>query len=61
LTEPFFCRKNERTEKGKDYWLSMSFTEKLRVALYLQSIAYKFDFNNPHVMDKTVFAKEKRG
>ena len=37
----------------KDYKVK----ERLEIALYLTSIAYRFDMSNPPKMDKTVFSK----
>lgn len=37
-----------------------SVKERLEAALYLTSIAYNFDMNNPPRMDKTIFDKKKR-
>lgn len=49
-------------EEADDYqrdYKNYSVAERLKIALYLTSIAYNFDFNNPPKMDKTVFTKEK--
>lgn len=37
-----------------------SVEERMRVALYLISIAYDFDLNNPPRIDKTVFSASKQ-
>ena len=37
-----------------------SFQERLIAALYLTSIAYQFDINNPPKIDRTVFSMKKR-
>jgi hypothetical protein len=42
----------------RDY-RNYSVIQRLEIALYLTSIAYNFDINNPPKMDKTVFSKEK--
>lgn len=31
-------------------------TERLRIASYLNSVAYNYDINNPPKMDKTIFS-----
>lgn len=42
----------------RDY-RNYSVIQRLEIALYLTSIAYNFDINNPPKMDKTIFSKEK--
>lgn len=37
----------------------VSWQERLEIAWYLTSIAYKFDMNNPPRMDKSVFEMKK--
>jgi hypothetical protein len=49
-------------EEADDYqrdYRNYSVKQRLEVALYLTSIAYDFDINNPPRMDKTLFSKEK--
>ena len=36
-----------------------SIEQRLEIALYLTSIAYDFDMNNPLRMDKTIFSAHK--
>lgn len=43
-----------------NYWLSKSPDERLHTALYLQSIAFGFDFSNPPRMLKGRCHKRKR-
>ena len=57
----FSAEKMSEQKNEKAYWLSKPVSERLQAAMYLQSIAYKFDLNNLPRMDKTVFSKEKRG
>jgi len=42
----------------RDY-RNYSVIQRLEIALYVTSIAYNFDINNPPRMDKTLFSKEK--
>ncbi len=49
-------------EEADDYqrdYKNHSVKQRLEIALYLTSIAYNFDINNPPRMDKTVFSKDK--
>jgi len=48
----------EADDVMRDY-SSYSMQERLRIYWYLTSIAYKFDLDNPHRMDKTVFRIKK--
>jgi len=43
-----------------DYWKQQSYTERLRAAFYLNSVAYNFDINNPPRLDRNVFKIRKR-
>ncbi len=45
----------EADEYQRDY-SQESVERRLEVALYLTSIAYNFDMNNPPRMDKTIFS-----
>ena len=44
----------------REYWLAQPDEEKLRAAMYLNSIAYDFPFDNPPRMDRTFFQKRIR-
>ena len=57
----FSAEKMSEQKKDKTYWLSRPPIERFQAAMYLNSIAYKFDLNNLPKMDKTVFSMEKRG
>jgi hypothetical protein len=41
------------------YWKSKTADERFAAVMYLNSIAYNFDVNNPPRMDKTVFSTRK--
>jgi len=41
------------------YWRSKSVEDRLAAAMYLNSVAYNFDINNPPRLDKTVFKTRK--
>lgn len=43
------------------YWKSKTVDERLAGAMYLNSIAYNFDMNNPPRLDRTVFRTRKHG
>ncbi len=49
----------EADDYQRDY-RNYSVEERLEIALYLTSIAYNFDINNPPKMDKTIFSKSKQ-
>jgi len=46
----------EAVESQSEYYKSLTWQERLRVANYLNSIAYNYPENNPPKMDKTVFS-----
>ncbi len=41
------------------YWKTKTVDERLAVVMYLNSIAYNFDINNPPRLDRTVFRTRK--
>lgn len=41
------------------YWKSKTVEERFAAALYLNSVAYNFDINNPPRLDKTAFKTRK--
>lgn len=45
----------EEASNNYAYWLTQSYSERLRAAYYLNSVAFNFDLNNPPKMDKTIF------
>ncbi|SFQ33450.1 hypothetical protein [Parafilimonas terrae] len=50
-------------EEADDYvrnYKNYSFQERLSIALYLTSIAYQFDKNNPSRLDRNCFKMSKR-
>ncbi len=49
----------ETEEKNKKYWLSQSMHERLKAAMYLNSIAFNFDIENQPKMDRTAFSMRK--
>jgi len=51
--------KHENAEKDSAYWKTKTVDERLAAAMYLNSIAYNFDINNPPRMDKTIFSCRK--
>jgi hypothetical protein len=49
----------EASKIQKDYWKSKTVEERLAAVMYLNSIAYNFDINNPPKMDRTTFSSRK--
>ena len=49
----------EEADNYQSDYKNYSVYERLKISLYLTSIAYDFDFNHPPKIDKTVFSKEK--
>ena len=41
------------------YWKKQSVEERLKATMYLNSIAFNFDLNNPPRMDKTFYSERK--
>lgn len=39
-----------------EYYKKLNWQDRLKVAAYLNSVAYNYDFNNPPKMDKTKFS-----
>ena len=46
-------------EENKAYWKSKTVEERVSAVMYLNSIAYNFDVNNPPRLDKTVHSTRK--
>lgn len=42
------------------YYGTLSMVERLKIAFYLNSVAYNFDINNPPRMDKSFYTTRKR-
>ena len=56
----FWAGKAEDQPSDALYYKTLTPEERLKIAFYLNSVAYNFDINNPPRMDKTVFSIEKR-
>ncbi len=39
-----------------DYYKKLSWQERLKIAAYLNSVAFNYDISNPPKMDKKIFA-----
>ncbi len=50
----------EEASNNYAYWKSLNYTERLKAAFYLNSVAFNFDINNPPKLDKTKFQKRMR-
>ncbi|WP_394994623.1 hypothetical protein [Emticicia sp.] len=50
---------HQEAEDNRTYWQSQSMNERLKAAMYLNSVAYNFDINNPIRIDKTAFNMRK--
>jgi len=50
---------SERVNYGKEH-SKLTGQERLQIHRYLNSIAYRYDINNPPRMDKTVFSARSR-
>ena len=51
---------NEATKMHVEHYSSVSWQERLRIANYLNSIAYNHPVNSPPKMDRTKFAARGR-
>ena len=49
----------DATANQSAYWKSKTVDERLAAAMYLNSIAYNFDINNPPRLHRTVFRTRK--
>ena len=49
----------EATANQTAYWKSKTVDERLAAVMYLNSIVYNFDINNPPRLDRTVFSTRK--
>ncbi|GAB3297772.1 hypothetical protein ACFQT0_01885 [Hymenobacter humi] len=52
----FHAGTHEETEAYHRQNQPETLTERLRVAMYLNSVAFNFDLNNPPRMDRTAFS-----
>jgi hypothetical protein len=50
----------EATKSHAEYYKSLTVVERLRIANYLNSVAYNYPENDPPRMDKTAFRIKKR-
>ncbi len=50
----------EATKSQAEYYRSLTWQERMRIANYLNSIAYNYPENEPSRMDKTVFKMRSR-
>ena len=50
----------EATKSQAEYYRSLTWQERLRIANYLNSIAYNYPENEPPRMDKTAFKIRSR-
>ena len=50
---------HEAASNQSEYWRSTTMDERLAAAMYLNSIAYNFDINNPPRIDRTAFSTRK--
>lgn len=46
-------------KKGDQFYQHLELNERLRIAFYLNSVAYQFPMNDPPKLDKTLFKKRK--
>jgi hypothetical protein len=56
----FKNRTNEESGRLKAYFHSVTWQERLRIANYLNSIAYNYPEDQPPKMDRTVFRMTKQ-
>jgi hypothetical protein len=50
----------EAVKSQAEYYRSLTWQERLRVANYLNSVAYNYPENDPPKMDKTAFSMRSR-
>jgi hypothetical protein len=50
---------HQEAEDNLAYWQNQSMEERLRASMYLNSVAYNFDIQNPPRIDKTLFSMRK--
>ena len=50
---------HEEADKHSRFWKTKTVEERLEAVMYLNSIAFNFDINNPPRIDKTYFRVRK--
>jgi hypothetical protein len=50
----------KEADKAMQDYSNCTIKERLQIAYYLTSVAYRFDMKNPPRMDKTLFSIKKR-
>ena len=50
----------EEAANHSEYYKILTWQERLRIAFYLNSVAFNYDINNPPKMDKTKFMTRSR-
>ncbi len=50
----------EEAANHSEYYKTLTWQERLRIAFYLNSVAFNYDINNPPKMDKTKFMTRSR-
>lgn len=50
----------QQADNQVPYWKTRTVEERLSAALYLMSVAFQFDLENPPKLDRTVFSMRKR-
>lgn len=50
----------EEASNHAEYYKSLPWLERLKIAAYLNSIAFNYDINHPPKMDKTLFKARSR-
>ena len=50
---------HQQSSDNRDFWAKQPMDERLKAAVYLNSIAYNFDINQPPKMDRTFFLMRK--
>jgi hypothetical protein len=56
----FWEGKLEDKPSDAAYYGTLTMEQRLKIAFYLNSVAYNFDINNPPKMNKSVFTIRKR-
>lgn len=49
----------ELSDKNREYWKSQSMEERLRAAVYLNSVAWNYPLDTPPKMDRSVSSMRK--
>ncbi|NBX11972.1 MAG: hypothetical protein EBR19_07200 [Chitinophagaceae bacterium] len=56
----FRAQTHEEAANHARIYKNLSWQERLKIAAYLNSVAYNFDFNNPPRIDRTKFSAKSR-